>query len=54
MTRNYGSRVVNASSIFFVSKCRFVNFEVSYDYDMPLPINHSSISSWQFPEDQRY
>ncbi|KAJ5589362.1 hypothetical protein N7537_012040 [Penicillium hordei] len=30
------------------------DFEVSYDCNVELPINHSSIPNWQFPEEERY
>ncbi|KAJ5528812.1 Zinc finger FYVE/PHD-type [Penicillium freii] len=53
ITWRYGSRVFNAFSRAIL---RFASwdFEVSYDCDVPLPINHSSIPSWQFPEEELY
>ncbi|OQE91273.1 hypothetical protein PENNAL_c0010G07453, partial [Penicillium nalgiovense] len=53
ITWHYGSRVFNAFSRAILRLASW-DFEVSYDCDVPLPINHSLIPSWQFPEGERY
>lgn len=53
ITWRYGSRVFNAFSRAILRLASW-DFEVSYDCDVPLPINHSSIPSWQFPEEDLY
>ena len=53
MTWHYGSRVFNAISRAILRLAAW-DFEVSYDCDVHLPINHSSIPSWHFPEDTCY
>lgn len=53
ITWNYGSRVFNAFSNAILRLASF-DFEVSADCDVPLPIDHSSVPSWQFPEEELY
>lgn len=53
MTWYYGSRVFNAFSSAILRLASW-DFEISSDTDVPLPICHSSIPGWQFPEDNRY
>lgn len=53
ITWHYGSRVFNAFSRAILRLASW-DFEVSYDCDVPLPIDHSSIPSWQFPEEELY
>lgn len=53
ITWHYGSRVFNAFNRAILRLASW-DFVVSYDCDVALPINHSSIPSWQFPEEERY
>lgn len=53
ITWHYGSRVFNAFSRAILCLASW-DFEVSYNCDVPLPTNHSSIPSWQFPEEDLY
>ncbi|KGO41812.1 Zinc finger, FYVE/PHD-type [Penicillium expansum] len=53
MTWRYGSRVFNAFARAILCLASW-DFEVSYDCDPPLPINHSSIPGWKFPEEELY
>lgn len=53
ITWHYGSRVFNAFNRAILRLASW-DFEVSYDCDVALPINHSSIPRWQFPEGERY
>ncbi|KAJ5355925.1 Zinc finger FYVE/PHD-type [Penicillium concentricum] len=53
ITWHYGSRVFKAFSRAILCLASW-DFEVSYNCDVPLPVNHSSIPRWQFPEEESY
>ncbi|CAI7659072.1 unnamed protein product [Penicillium glandicola] len=53
MTWHYGSRVFNAFSKAILCLASW-DFEASHDCDVPVPIKHSSVPRWQFPEEEQY
>ncbi|KAJ5180028.1 hypothetical protein N7492_003238 [Penicillium capsulatum] len=53
ITWNHESPVFKAFSRAILRLASW-DFEVSYDCDVELPIDHSSIPSWNFPESEQY